>query len=1181
MKEQTQVPLEDPLTKWRRNAYLEKAKRELSRRHLMPFIKYNFSDYQENWHHTLIANALEAIERGELKRLAIFLPPRHGKQIENNYPVLSSAGWTTHGKLKPGDFVFSPSGKPIKVIAESSEIQSNVEIEFTNGEKIQCHENHEWVVYDRAYKQWKTYETKYFLKQTKFKKQKQVWSSNRAIYQLPFYKAIEFPEKKLLMHPYVLGAWLGNGIATAPCITGNAHDKPIVDKIAKYYAISSKNIHTITGCITTRFGSGSTRASEFGNALRVLLVFGNKHIPDIYKFSSIEQRCELLAGLIDTDGHVDKNGRVRIVTVSKKMAEDIVDVVNSLGWNGYCMSQKPTLSTSGIMGKKIVYSVGFNPDRALPVMLERKKIKKFSIRRKIGIASIQRIENGSWGKCIQVDSIDGLYLIGKKFIPTHNSELSTIQFPSWYLGRNPKKQIISVSYSADLAKEFGRKVRTVIRTQEYLNVFPETILSMESKSADKWYTKKGGSYTATGIGGSITGKGAHCFPSGTMIETERGELPIENLRNGERVLSFSHERNCPEFKPILANQSRIKRKFAKITTTSGRTLTATVDHPVFIDGKGYVEIQNLKIGEMLWVHQGGETGRTPVYAMPERIQTSVVRIYQASSSWTRRYVLFSRLFSKTSFVQVPTKVHQMRNADTSKNNEVLFSSLSAFVLPKTARYSMRSMRENHSSTFSGNEVLLNELQKRFSLSCHDGKFKSELSTWFRFKNVPQKILQDSSISPQKRRKELCYLQNRVQSCYPPSRQKSKEQRLGKFGDGLHDSPRHTSQVFPDAVSSVEFFEKRLKTYDIQISENENFFANGILVHNCLIIDDPVKSRKEADSALIREQTYQWYRGTAYTRLAPDGAVILILTRWHDDDLAGRIINSSQFKASQWHVISLPAIATADEAYRGYGRIFMRQKGMPLWPEKYSLEKLQEIKNAIGPYEWSSQYQQNPVNDEMVEFHREWFGERTEEEVAKLNTLRYLTVDTAGRMTDSSNYIGMVDNRVDMEGNWNITGRKHKMDPAFFADYLFVLQQKYHYELIGIEKTIYLEGLEPYITKKEMETGITLPIKELKHGGRSKELRIRGLIPFYKSGKIFHIANQCEDLIPQLLRFPKSADDDIIDALAYQTQIAQAPFGWSSSDFPDKDPEKQKEREARDRMGIGSFNKHSPIGELDI
>src|SRR6516225_1071498 len=158
----------------------------------------------------------------------------------------------------------------------------------------------------------------------------------------------------------------------------------------------------------------------------------------------------------------------------------------------------------------------------------------------------------------------------------------------------------------------------------------------------------------------------------------------------------------------------------------------------------------------------------------------------------------------------------------------------------------------------------------------------------------------------------------------------------------------------------------------------------------LLIDDPVKDRESADSEVVRERIWRWYTSTAYTRLESDidnsevldddwlwrdlqrdieagratkleGAIVLIQTRWHDDDLAGRLLLEQQRGGDQWEILELPAV---------------REEGgtrLALWPGKYPLRRLDEIRLAIGPREWSALFQQKPAPDEGVYFKREWFN----------------------------------------------------------------------------------------------------------------------------------------------------------------------------------------------------------------
>ena len=480
----------------------------MARKDLISFEIATNKQYNPNWHHEETAKALEEIEREKLRFLMIFQPPRHGKQVSDNTPILTSIGWKYHGDLKIGDKVFGINGNNIEVIAKSEKTIATIEVELSNGEKIKCHENHEWIVWDRSYNAWKTYETKYLTKPI-------IGKEKRCRYLLPFYKPLEFEKKELKIDPYILGVWLGDGSSNKPCVTYAINDYQPIDYIKKIYPISATWVHKITGVLTTNFAKDGKPGipCSFRKDLKSYNLLNNKHIPDNYKSSSIEQRLKLLAGLIDTDGYVDKNSRIIITTVSLKLAKDVEEITFSLGFNPYVEEVRPILSSSGIQGKKLVYRIGFNPKCNIPTLIPRKRIKRISVYRKIGIKNVKLLDKKDWekGNCIQVDSPDGLYLVGKKLIPTHNSQQATIDFPAWYLGLHPEKEVITASYSGELAIKFGSETRDLLNSHQYKLIFPNVRLKEDEKSKGYWRTRQGGGYFSAGIGGAITGRGANCL----------------------------------------------------------------------------------------------------------------------------------------------------------------------------------------------------------------------------------------------------------------------------------------------------------------------------------------------------------------------------------------------------------------------------------------------------------------------------------------------------------------------------------------------------------------------------------------------------------------------------------------------------------------------------------------------
>jgi len=172
-------------------------------------------------------------------------------------------------------------------------------------------------------------------------------------------------------------------------------------------------------------------------------------------------------------------------------------------------------------------------------------------------------------------------------------------------------------------------------------------------------------------------------------------------------------------------------------------------------------------------------------------------------------------------------------------------------------------------------------------------------------------------------------------------------------------------------------------------------AGGGLTGNpahLVVIDDPFKNREEAESAANRERINDWYKSSARTRLRKGGAIVIMHTRWHQEDLAGERLKAmaEDELADQWVIVSLPAIwekpAIAEgKTFEEYQRELLREgvyinekdplgreSGEALWPEEYNLEWLAETKASVGDYDWEALYQQTPYSREGNFFEREWF-----------------------------------------------------------------------------------------------------------------------------------------------------------------------------------------------------------------
>lgn len=311
-----------------------------------------------------------------------------------------------------------------------------------------------------------------------------------------------------------------------------------------------------------------------------------------------------------------------------------------------------------------------------------------------------------------------------------------------------------------------------------------------------------------------------------------------------------------------------------------------------------------------------------------------------------------------------------------------------------------------------------------------------------------------------------------------------------------------------------------------------------------IVDDPFKNREEADSPIIRESRYNWYRSTFYTRAEGATMICLILTRWHDDDLAGRLLRDAKEAKiageahDDWEVIEFKAIATEDDTNR--------KEGEALWPAKFPIETLKRIRTTIGGYEFSALYQQTPIDEENRKFKSEWYKYRSLSDVLSLDTYNVMTIDPRGKddIKHGKDFIGITINFIDREGKWNIICYRTKLSATDLIDLLFTNWKRYNLHRIGIEDNQFTQGLKTLWEQEMIKRGVYLDIELLKHGGVSKALRVEALVPRYERGGIYHIkydgVNFCEALEDELGLFPKATNDDASDSLAYQTQLAQRP-----------------------------------------
>lgn len=301
-----------------------------------------------------------------------------------------------------------------------------------------------------------------------------------------------------------------------------------------------------------------------------------------------------------------------------------------------------------------------------------------------------------------------------------------------------------------------------------------------------------------------------------------------------------------------------------------------------------------------------------------------------------------------------------------------------------------------------------------------------------------------------------------------------------------------------------------------------------------LIDDPVKDRVEADSLVVQERVYRWYLSTAYTRLERpiedededplwrdlgeaqesgkqfEGAIVLIQTRWNERDLAGRLLEDAEKGGDEWDVLSLPAV----------------RDGCALWPQKYPIEALAQIKNVLPPREWNSLYQQEPTPDEGTYFQRDWFKfvKTAPENVAKYITSDFALTDGGGDFTELAVW-GLNSER----GATGIDWWSGQTTASEWIEALIDMMEKHQPRAFFGEAGPIRRAIEPMLRARMRERDVFCRLVWLPRVA-DKAASARGFQARAEMGMItLTDSRKMREVVEQLVGFPTAKHDDKVDA----------------------------------------------------
>ena len=389
-----------------------------------------------------------------IQEVLFMVARKNGKALALDTPIPTPNGWRTMGDLSKGDFVFDDKGNPTKIVRISDIFIGHkcYEVTFEDGEVIVADADHIWTVmtknsrraYNRDCKRTTGvyrpiyrenegyYNTTTSEMANDFMRYRKDGKGIEYKYRVPMNQPVQYTEKDLSIHPYMLGVWLGDGESSGARISVSKADLDETVSLIKSTGAKIVSIRDDKKCKRVRV---TQENSCLQTDLRKLNLINNKHIPDSYMYSSVEQRTELLKGLMDTDGYVAKDGQCQFVQADYALVMQFSELLASLGIK-HSVKEK-TIQCNG--KTCTAYSVLFHVDKTTSCFkLKRKhdRLKDNLAPRMLNksIINIKEVESVPT-KCIGVDAPSSLYLAGKRMTVTHNTPLiGAMCLSEWFCG---------------------------------------------------------------------------------------------------------------------------------------------------------------------------------------------------------------------------------------------------------------------------------------------------------------------------------------------------------------------------------------------------------------------------------------------------------------------------------------------------------------------------------------------------------------------------------------------------------------------------------------------------------------------------------------------------------------------------------------------------------------------------
>jgi predicted phage terminase large subunit-like protein len=375
------------------------------------------------------------------------------------------------------------------------------------------------------------------------------------------------------------------------------------------------------------------------------------------------------------------------------------------------------------------------------------------------------------------------------------------------------------------------------------------------------------------------------------------------------------------------------------------------------------------------------------------------------------------------------------------------------------------------------------------------------------------------------------------------------QRFGRMIRNLVDDERY-KDVFPDMKLSAD--SKAAGRWNTAQGGEAFFIGKGGAMTgrggDVVILDD-ILDEQDAVSETAMENTWEWYTSGPRQRLQPNGAIIVINTRWKTDDLSGRLLRQQgQLKSDQWDILEFPAILPS---------------GNPLWPEYWELEELEKVKMSIGLKKWNAQWQQQPTNDDGAILKREWWR-RWKYDEPPLCDYILQTMDTAYSKKETADFSVIATWGVfrvsadEGQGLILLSVKKGRWD---FPELKRVARDEYRYwnpDNVLIEAKATGTPLQHELRK--MGIPVTMYSPGGRRTGQDKVSRANAVAPLLESGMVWYPEGEefAQELVEECAAFPNGSNDDQVDV----TVMALMRFRQGNFVRLDEDDDEERDLEAR-------------------